>query len=353
MNYKRFKVSYSVGLGILGYVLLVFVITLIESQYPEGNIKNFSDALWYTIVTLTTVGYGDYYPVSPIGRLLGLIVIISSLGVLGYLIGKMTNLIQNYMKKKSEGYYGVDYENHFILIGWDQFSKQVANQLVHANKEVVIVTDQKTDIALINGLFDGYDTVFVLFMDLNNYEGYEKVNIKRAKKIFVNIGSDTELLVFTINLNKQYSDLDVMVSLDQADLKETFHSIGVKDVISKNEIAAKLVASYIFEPDVALFTDDLITTAIGYDDCDMQEYKVVAENPFLNSTYIDAFIRMKKEYDTILLGLVKVNNGERILLKNPASDVKIEENDYVLVISDTDAKQILKDKFNVKEGVID
>jgi len=333
-----------VAIGV--YVLLIYIIQLVEAQAPDANIKSLSDVLWYSLVTLTTVGYGDYYPVTGIGKVLGAIIILSSVGILGYLIGGITNLIQSYMQKKKEGYYGTNYENHYIIIGWDDFSKKVTDQLIHAKKKVVIVTNKKEDIDLIDNLYEGYE-VFTLFNDFRNYEGYEKANITKANKVFINIPDDTELLVFTINLRNLYRDINVIISLSQGDLKDTFHSIGVNHIISKNEIAAKMVASYIFEPDVATFTDDLITTTIQDTDYDIQQYRVVDGNPYKNSKYIDSYIELKTKYNSVLVGLVK--KGE--LLKNPPSDTIIGETDYMLIISDGVSKNKLEKVFMIKEGV--
>jgi voltage-gated potassium channel len=52
-----------------------------ERQSPDANIKSASDALWYTFVTITTVGYGDQYPVTPAGRLMGVAVMMAGVGL--------------------------------------------------------------------------------------------------------------------------------------------------------------------------------------------------------------------------------------------------------------------------------
>lgn len=69
----------------IGTVLLVgtsIAIVIIERGH-DGNIKTGQDGLWWAIVTMTTVGYGDYYPQSPGGRLLGVLLMIFGIGVFG------------------------------------------------------------------------------------------------------------------------------------------------------------------------------------------------------------------------------------------------------------------------------
>lgn len=333
------------------YVVLIVVLVQIEKNAANGNIKSIYDGFWYSIVTLTTVGYGDYFPVTPIGKILGLAVIFSSVGVLGFLIGNFTNIIQNHMEKKKRGFFGTDFTNHFVIIGWDNFGKNVCDQIVNAHCNVAVVTDNTNDLELINDLYPN-DQVFVLLADYNNMEALVKVNIKETNSVFVNFYEDTKSLIYVINLKKLH-ELNVVVVLQTSELKETFKTIGVNHIVSKNDITSKMVASYIFEPDVAAFTEDLIETSIEGDDFDMHQYRVTKTNPFLDMDYMDAFIDLKKKYDCILVGITKIKNNKRVLLKNPSENVKIELDDYILVISSAIYQKRLDMEFGVKEGVID
>jgi voltage-gated potassium channel len=62
-----------------------------ERTDPDANITTTSDALWYSIVTMSTVGYGDQYPVTNLGRLIGTLVIILGVAVFGTLTGFLAN----------------------------------------------------------------------------------------------------------------------------------------------------------------------------------------------------------------------------------------------------------------------
>ncbi|WP_300344507.1 potassium channel family protein [Nesterenkonia sp.] len=54
-----------------------------EQNHPEANISSFGDAAWWAVVTITTVGYGDHYPVTDLGRWIAVALMISGLGLLG------------------------------------------------------------------------------------------------------------------------------------------------------------------------------------------------------------------------------------------------------------------------------
>lgn len=62
-----------------------------ELQSPDANITDASDAVWWTFVTITTVGYGDRFPVTNLGRIIGIFVMIAGVGLFGTLSGFLAN----------------------------------------------------------------------------------------------------------------------------------------------------------------------------------------------------------------------------------------------------------------------
>lgn len=67
-------------------------IVQVEAQSPGSKIKTAWDGLWYTFVTITTVGYGDLYPVTKSGRILGMITMIAGVGLFGTFTGYLSNI---------------------------------------------------------------------------------------------------------------------------------------------------------------------------------------------------------------------------------------------------------------------
>jgi hypothetical protein len=67
-------------------------ILYLEQNAPDANITTASDALWYTMVTISTVGYGDQYPVTDPGRVLGSLIIVVGVGIFGTFTGYLANL---------------------------------------------------------------------------------------------------------------------------------------------------------------------------------------------------------------------------------------------------------------------
>jgi voltage-gated potassium channel len=249
------------------------------------------------------------------------------------------------------GLNGTKFQNHVVIIGWSEFGKSVTDQLVGAGRHVAIITKEQNNIDIIREQYKS-KAVFVLYSDYNNFEHLEKVNIEKSSIVFVNFNDDTEKLVYILNLKKHHPELEFIVTLTNANLKSTFQSAGVTYAISNSEIASKLLASYIFEPDVAVYTEEIIAYARTDEMYDMKEFKVLENNPYVNKPYGDAFYDLKRECNVILVGLVKEIEGRRKLLKNPEDNEVIEAGDYLIMIMNRQAVKKLTDLFKTHEGHI-
>jgi voltage-gated potassium channel len=94
------------------YVLLLMGILVLEfgalavlkqeQANPDANIKTASDAVWYVVVTISTVGYGDRYPTTDAGRIVGTIIILVGVGIFGTFTGFLANFFLSPAKKEEE-----------------------------------------------------------------------------------------------------------------------------------------------------------------------------------------------------------------------------------------------------------
>lgn len=336
---------------VAGYAVLVGILFHFESKDPNANIKDFGDAVWFAIVTLTTVGYGDLTPITHEGRIFGSFFLLASLGFYGVMIGQINSIMSTIRENNKLGMNGTNFTNHVVMIGWSDFGKAVVDQLTSAGRQVAVVTKEKDNVDIINEFYP-HKNVFTLFSDFHNYELLNKLNIKECSIVFINLDDDTEKLVYVLNLKKYYSDLKFVVTLDNGNLKHTFQSAGVTYAVSKHEIASRLLASYIFEPDVAEYSEEIIAYPQTDEDYDIKQYKVLKDNPYNDRFYDKVFYDMKKEFNVVLIGIVKVEDGKRNLLKNPEQTVKIAEGDYLIMITNKNSVKKLKRFFNIDEGYV-
>lgn len=349
MPSKRCNIRFTV-LALGCYFAVVLLLFLTESSSDSANINSFSDALWYSVVTLTTVGYGDYYPVTPLGRIAGLFLILGSLGVLSLLIGTLTENIITLRESRRMGYGGTKFSQHVIIVGWDRFAEKVTAQLVTAHNKVCIITEHKENVELIYEQFPK-EWVFVLFADLHNQEVLDKVNIAGAKVLFPNLKDDARNLVYVINLRKRHPTLQIVMTLDNYDLQQTFENAGVNYTISKSDVSSKMLASYIFEPDVARFNEDLLASASGQDDFDVQQYRIMPKCCFAGKSFGDVFQSLRDECNAIAIGLSKKQEGGRVLHKLPSNVILVEPDDFVVLITSGKVVTDLERLFGTSEGV--
>ena len=138
--------------------------------------------------------------------------------------------------------------------------------------------------------------------------------------------------------------------LDNANLKQTFINAGVTYAISKNEISSKLLASYMYEPDVATYSEDILSFAHAEEDFDIKQYKVLESNPLIGKTYDEAFYLLKKQYNTILIGMSRQTESGRHLFKNPIEPLPIRKDDYLIMITDGRSFNQIREVFGTEEG---
>ncbi|WP_375579293.1 hypothetical protein ABWH96_20185 [Marivirga tractuosa] len=158
-------------------------------------------------------------------------------------------------------------------------------------------------------------------------------------------------MVYILNLKKEYEGLKYTVTLENTNLKQTFLSAGVNHAISRNEIAIRLLASYMFEPDVALFSEEILAYPTNDEEYDIKQFKVMEGNPYIGQEYDKAFFELKKNENVILMGLVRIEEGKRVLYKNPSVNFKIKADDYLIMMMNQKTQKVIKRVFGLEEGL--
>lgn len=94
----RYQVTITVSAILLVYVVAWFTY-MVERNAPSATIRSWPDSLWWSVVTITTVGYGNYYPVTVMGRLLGSVLMIAGLLLVGVVSASFVSYISDRIKK--------------------------------------------------------------------------------------------------------------------------------------------------------------------------------------------------------------------------------------------------------------
>jgi len=167
--------------------LIVFVI---ERRTNEGFLS-FFDSLWWTIVTISTVGYGDRLPASITGRIVAIVTIFIGIGIMGTVTGRIASFLMERQMKEAKGL--LDYskmKGHFIICGWKREMNRVLHEILKSNPdldplEIVIISKASQDD--VNALRNDPQVKGIKFVNGNFVEELEMVRagVKGAAKILV------------------------------------------------------------------------------------------------------------------------------------------------------------------------
>lgn len=114
-------------------LLSSLVVFLIEHGRNSG-FATFFDSFWWTVVTVSTVGYGDRFPVTTGGRLLAICIMILGVGVMGTVTGRIASLLLERQMKEEKGLLNYDrLKGHFIICGWKREMGMLLNEMLGNN----------------------------------------------------------------------------------------------------------------------------------------------------------------------------------------------------------------------------
>ena len=92
-NRSQYAAFITILLALIILTVCSVLVLQFESHSPDAKILTGGDALWYSIVTITTVGYGDYYPVTAAGRITGAFIMFAGVGIIGALASILSSLL--------------------------------------------------------------------------------------------------------------------------------------------------------------------------------------------------------------------------------------------------------------------
>jgi len=111
-------------------LLSSLLIHIVEHGRNEGFTSLF-DSIWWTIVTVSTVGYGDRFPVTTAGRLIAILVMFLGVGVMGTVTGRIASLLLERQMKEEKGLLSYEkLKGHFIICGWKREMRLLLNEML-------------------------------------------------------------------------------------------------------------------------------------------------------------------------------------------------------------------------------
>ncbi|WP_407436108.1 ion channel [Treponema sp.] len=198
---------------------IIMLVIFVSERKTNSHINTLFDAIWYTIVTITTVGYGDITPESVFGRISAITLLVVGVAIFGALSGKFASFLLDRQQKKDRGLLKMTkMKNHFLICGWKPNFEKILEGVLAANPEI-----SAEDIVLLNNAAlseieviqskEKFKSINYLRGDFTDEQTLIKAQIKTAERVLIladasenystlEIDSRTVLAVITIkNLN--------------------------------------------------------------------------------------------------------------------------------------------------------
>ena len=316
-------------------IILIIVVSPIISSLEslpkaanETSIRNLKDAFWWTIVTLTTVGYGDYYPKTVPGRLIALIVMGVGIGVSAILNASIASVLVQRKIKEELGMSSCDLEDHIILCEWNYRSKQIVQELRNNFKT------KKSPIALIADIerkpIDDQNLFFV--KGSVNDETLHQAKLEKAKTVIilgddklVYTSRDAKVILSTLTVESLNKDAYTIVEILNEAYISTCERACADEIIVSSNLNCNLIVSAAINHGISKVVSDILNYGGG-----SHLYKTPVPEDEIGLRFIDVLIRMKQNSQSIIIGIQKGQEGE--VISNPPSEYKLAQDDYLIMI---------------------
>jgi voltage-gated potassium channel len=277
---------------------------------------------------MSTVGYGDLFPVSAAGRIIAGMFILFTLGTVGLLITAVSEAVMEVRRMEEHGLIGTRMEGHVIVCGFNAMARAALIELLAAGRKVALLCESPAELEGARELRRG-DQLFVTSGDPSQEVLRDRLNAGGAVAAVVAMRDDAKNLIAALNLKVVSPQIRLVVALQREELRQTLLAGGVTYVASPNELSGRLVASAAFEPEVAQMLEDLMSGAVG--ETDMQQFPA---GPFGGRTVGEVRTELNALDGPLLVALARKNGDGYKLMPNPSRDTRIEAADQMIVITD-------------------
>lgn len=312
---------------LLAILTIVLVSGVLISFFEEGI--SLGGGVWWSLVTLTTVGYGDISPATTGGRILAVIIMFFGIGLLGTLSATLAALLISKRIKENKGMCATEIENHIILCEWNHRSEAIYTELrgdpKTAESPIVLIAEiQEKPV----------DDPELIFIHGAVCEAtLEKANLAKAHTVIIlgddnldAMARDAKVVLSTLTIESMNNDAYTVVEL--VDKKNEIHCqrANADEIIVGSELGSHLVATAAVDHGISRIISELLSNSYGNELFSMQVPATLAGKSFL-----DVMVAMKKEEQTTVIGIQKGQGGE--LFTNPEIDYTVLSGDYLVVIS--------------------
>jgi voltage-gated potassium channel len=280
------------------------------------------DSLYMTIITLSTVGFGELKPLSPAGRLFTSILILLGVGTLAY---TLTRTIEALVEQRLFHWRRVQMDikrikDHVIVCGFGRMGETVCAQLRQRQVPLIVIERDGT-------MSERLDQMGILHIvgDATDDAVLNAVGVQRAKALATVLPSDADNLFVTLTARHLNGDLTVVARASNEKNEPKMITAGANRVMNPYRSGGHQMARQLLQPSVTEFFD-LITGGVDTG-LSLEEVELQHGSSLAGVTLRDAPIR--KEMDVIVVGVRRATEG---LIFNPPPDLAPQAGDVLLAL---------------------
>jgi voltage-gated potassium channel len=319
-----------VRLPLLLRILLITAILIcsfgvfIHLLEPE-NFPTVFDGIWWAVITASTVGYGDYIPLSFSGRLTAVVLLLVGAGFLSTYFATLSSIAVTKQDEYQKGEAHYKGESHLILIGWNERSKEIIRSFSETKQPIILI-----DETLKSNPLPFHHLHFIKGKALRD-EVLIRANVAQAQKVIITadqnldeLQADMNTVLTLLAIKGLNPNILCIVEILTEEQLNNAKRAGADEIIKTNKLTSAIILDSIHYTGMVNPLSDLLS-----------QLKSGIQLQYLqsNGDTIGKSIRQVSFYflgkETILLGIKK---GEEIHV-HPHPDMIVEKEDHLLVIT--------------------
>jgi len=322
------KAAFQRVLLLLGLIAALLVMGTIAFHLIEG--WTLFDGFYMTLMTLTTVGFGEIHPLSLNGRIVASLLMLAGVAAVFISVGVMVDLIiklelADYFGRKRRQHMLEKLSNHYIVCGAGRVGRSVVRELRRSGVPLLLIdTDgQRAEWAI-------HDGIPTLIADATQDETLRKANISSAKGLVAAIGNDAENVYVTLSAHVLNPNLIITARATDEQAEEKLRRAGATTVFTPYTFIGHRLAQAMLRPHVLNFLDVASAFSQGSElTIETEQLYITPASPLCGRSLEDADVR--QAYGVIVLALKKAAGT---MMFNPDAKMKLEGGDVLIAIGE-------------------